>query len=121
MTCITNEEKTLNSQEICSIIKECGAHNVSYFRLDKLEIEFYIEGREKPTPEVSEPTPVQDIATKDSIIKCEEDYTEDISMELKAEELASLHLTDPSKYEELLANPELVQEFMREIDETEGE
>ncbi len=100
--------------EIVEILESCKANNVTLFKMGNLEVSFKQVSKTQP---LLDSTPSQmDIVTEESIVQSQSDLEEEIMVDSKAEELAMLHLSDPSMYEEILANPDLITEFEQELD-----
>jgi len=109
MTC-TN----IKTEQLIKLLESCRANNVVLFKMGALEVSFK---EVSETPALLDSTPSQmDIVTEESIIQAQSDLEEEIVIDSKAEELAMLHLSDPAMYEEILANPDLINEFEKELD-----
>ena len=95
--------------DIVEVIKACGEAGVTSFKVDSVEITFH-NGSSKEFSTISYPavpTPYHD--DTDS---APEDRREEL-----AAELSQLHITDPERYEELLANPDNFDRLIRDIEE----
>lgn len=81
-----------------------------------MELYFTEEVVSKPLEVVSGDNPISEQTTEDSIEEYEQSLVEDVSDELKAAELSTMHLEDPLRYEELLSNDEALREFNEELE-----
>jgi len=118
MNCADTEEKTFNIVDIRAIIESCGENGVSYFKYKGLEIDFH--STEKPISVLStEPHPEETEATQQSILETVKEFEEDRGMEDKAEELMNMHIENPQLYEQIMANPEIIEDFEAMLDDKE--
>lgn len=108
------DSKVVDSQEICSIIESCAMHGVTLLKLGDLHIEFNGQAKKLAKTPVSPALPVarenQSPDTEISDDQHKKNNDEAIlqnEMQLRAEQIAELLVTDPRMAEEMLENGEL--------------
>ncbi len=99
----------LACQDICDIIKSCAEHGIATFKGYDIEFTFLAREETQPAPVNNTgpfvvPTENLDPPTADPMTK--EDLV-DAEIKMKEEELATLAITDPEQFEDLLARGDL--------------
>jgi hypothetical protein len=99
----------LTAIDICNIIKTCRESSVSSFRIEgeKLEVCFDKPISEAPTPSL---TPNKAVEEKTEHFDDLPDFERSTVREDEKTEIEELVISDPAKYEEMLARGELVDE-----------
>jgi hypothetical protein len=113
------ETKTLNTTDICAIIKQCSESNVDKFEWGDLKFTF----NAKKDTELDDYTPHfqgQEVSNLNSFI----DDTEEVKqteLDVKFEQFANSVLEDPALAEEIMANEERLEELAHNLGASDDE
>lgn len=115
--------KGFTSKDICAIIKECAKNDVKYFDFGEIHIEFGRKATSNPiqTPEKANQVVSVYPAPKNNVEEAkiiEEAKIQDTANALE-DELATLQISDPFEYEELMSQEALGDERRESAEETE--
>lgn len=108
---------SLNSADVCAIIKACGEAGVTKLKFDGLDLSLGKPPSEPrpqdqstdPTGPASTPIPVATL-TESEHTKLSKEALEEAELIMRESQIEELKITDPAKYEELMVNGELENE-----------
>jgi hypothetical protein len=109
------EKLVLSSKSVCDIIESCARHKVVELKFQDLLISFSPQAERLPRPSGAN-TPVAEITDKQHSRQNREALTTD-ELRLRAEQLEELKITDPSLFEEMVRNGELLDDDSDDTDD----
>ena len=105
--------KDLTSEDICSIIKSCGANGVKSFAYDGLKIVFSSDLQESEQQLLI--NTIKETPITDGFID-ENSFVEEDEEEAKKIQLEQMAILNPDEYEQAILSGELINESMEESD-----
>lgn len=96
----------LKSKEICEIIKAAEKANVNFLEYGSLKLDFGPKRNETQTSQPSNASQVNQ-ATPEKIESIREQSNVELQIRQAEDNIEELMLTDPERYEDMLANGEL--------------
>lgn len=99
--------RDLTSEEVCTIIRQCGESHVSVLKFGALEVAFH--DQVKP-PEYTPPLfshPEAEISENPAANQIEQEAIHADELQVKLDRLAMMMVEDPAQYEKLLIDGDL--------------